>query len=124
MRRALDIVLGLTLDYKRGKEGSMAVEVRVPALLQKLAGGSKTVQVEGTTVGQLLDNLEKQYPGFKDRVTTSPATLMNSGEYKRLSVPTSCAGHTPPSITIDQIQPSCPIGMDKDESHKDVIGSS
>ncbi len=48
----------------------MAVEIRVPDLLQKLAGGSKVIKGEGKTVGQLLDYLDKRYPGFKSRVET------------------------------------------------------
>lgn len=46
----------------------MSVEVKVPALLQKLTGGSKSVLIEGNTIEQLLDNLETEYPGLKDRL--------------------------------------------------------
>lgn len=46
----------------------MAIEVRVPDLLQKLAGGSKVIKGEGKTVGQLLDYLDQRYPGLKSRV--------------------------------------------------------
>jgi len=43
----------------------MAVEVRLTSLLQRLVG-AKSVMSEGTTVGELLANLDAAYPGFKD----------------------------------------------------------
>ncbi len=46
----------------------MPVEVRVTAVLQKLTGGQKTVQSEGGTVAELLNNLEQSYPGFRPQV--------------------------------------------------------
>ncbi|HEY8490817.1 MAG TPA: MoaD family protein [Dehalococcoidia bacterium] len=47
----------------------MAVEVHVTAVLQRLTNGAKTLQAEGRTVGELLDHLERAYPGFKAQVT-------------------------------------------------------
>ncbi len=47
----------------------MPVEVRVTAVFQRLLGGAKVVSGQGSTVAQLLDNLEQQYPGFKGRIT-------------------------------------------------------
>lgn len=46
----------------------MAVIVRLPTPLRRLAGGASEVQVSGSTVGQLLTELEAQYPGFHDRL--------------------------------------------------------
>ncbi len=48
----------------------MAVEVRVTANLQKLVGGQRSVQGEGSTVSELLDDLDSHYPGFKDLLVT------------------------------------------------------
>jgi MoaD family protein len=48
----------------------MAVEVRVTANFQKLVGGQRSVQGEGATVRELLDDLESHYPGFKDLLIT------------------------------------------------------
>ena len=36
--------------------------------MQKLSDGNNRVQVEGTTVRQIVNNLDEQYPGFKDRL--------------------------------------------------------
>jgi MoaD family protein len=48
----------------------MAVEVRVTANLQKLVGGQRSVQAEGSTVRELLDDLDSHYPGFNDLLIT------------------------------------------------------
>jgi molybdopterin synthase sulfur carrier subunit len=46
----------------------MAIEVRVPSPLQRLTSGAKTIQAEGATVRQIVDDLEARYSGFKDRI--------------------------------------------------------
>jgi molybdopterin synthase sulfur carrier subunit len=42
--------------------------VWVPALLRELAGGRDTVTVPGTTVRHVIDALERDYPGTRDRL--------------------------------------------------------
>ena len=54
----------------------MAVEVKLAANLQKLVGGQKSVSVEGSTVGEVLDDLESKHPGVKE-------TIMADGEIHR-----------------------------------------
>ena len=46
----------------------MAVTVRIPTPLQKLTGDKAEVQAEGATVQDLLQSLEQQFPGLKDRL--------------------------------------------------------
>ena len=46
----------------------MAVEVKVTATLQKLVDGQRSVQAEGSTVRELLDDIERRHPGFKEMV--------------------------------------------------------
>jgi len=46
----------------------MAIEVKVTANLQKLVGGQRTVMIEGSTVREALEDLEKKHPGFTDAV--------------------------------------------------------
>jgi MoaD family protein len=48
----------------------MAIEVRVTANMQKLLGGQKSVKADGGTVRDVLEDIEKKYPGFKDMVMT------------------------------------------------------
>jgi len=44
------------------------IQVRVTAVLQKLTNGKKTVEATGSTVGAVLDDMEKHYPGFKEQI--------------------------------------------------------
>ncbi|MEK7847688.1 MAG: ubiquitin-like small modifier protein 1 [Chloroflexota bacterium] len=53
----------------------MAVEVRVPSLLRSLVGGAKSIPASGMTVGQVLDDVESRYPGFRARVIDSNGTV-------------------------------------------------
>ncbi|MEP7216458.1 MAG: MoaD/ThiS family protein [Anaerolineaceae bacterium] len=41
------------------------VDVRVTAVLQKHTGGAKTVKAHGSTVLDLLNDIDSQFPGFK-----------------------------------------------------------
>ena len=42
--------------------------VFIPSLMQKLSDGQNSVQVEGATVRQIVNNLDAIHPGFKDRL--------------------------------------------------------
>jgi MoaD family protein len=53
----------------------VAVEVRIPSLLQSFVGGAKSVAVEGQTVGQLLDSLDSLYPGFRRHILDEEGKL-------------------------------------------------
>ncbi len=46
----------------------MAVRVRVPFAIKSLFGGASEVEAEGKTVQELIENLERQYPGVKQRL--------------------------------------------------------
>ena len=46
----------------------MAIEVRIPTILRNYTGGEKSVTSEGATLNALIDNLESQHPGLKDRL--------------------------------------------------------
>jgi molybdopterin synthase sulfur carrier subunit len=46
----------------------MSVTVRIPTTLRSLAGGSSEVELEGSTVGEVLKNLDAAHPGFHDRL--------------------------------------------------------
>ncbi len=45
----------------------MAV-VYIPSLLQGLTGGRSTLEVEGSTVREVIDNLEHAWPGLGERL--------------------------------------------------------
>ena len=46
----------------------MAVTVRIPTTLRTLTGGTSSVDVAGTNVGEVLASLEEAYPGFRERI--------------------------------------------------------
>jgi molybdopterin synthase sulfur carrier subunit len=46
----------------------MPVTVKVPTPLRKFTAGSESVQGSGDTVAALVENLEKKYPGIRERI--------------------------------------------------------
>ena len=54
----------------------MAVEVRVPSMLQKFTDGEKKVQLDSANVGELLHTLETAYPGIGHQ-------LLEDGQLRR-----------------------------------------
>lgn len=46
----------------------MAIQVRIPAPLRKLTNEQELVPAEGATIGDILDNLNKSFPGLFERI--------------------------------------------------------
>jgi sulfur-carrier protein len=46
----------------------MAIEVRIPVILRTHTGGAKTVEGDGATLQELLDDLEARHAGLKNRL--------------------------------------------------------
>jgi len=46
----------------------MAVKVRIPSPLQKVTGGQSEVTGEGGKLSEVIDSLESQYPGLKEKI--------------------------------------------------------
>ncbi|MEW6296202.1 MAG: ubiquitin-like small modifier protein 1 [Thermodesulfobacteriota bacterium] len=46
----------------------MAVHVRVPTPLRRFTGGAEEVIAAGTTIRALVEDLEKNHPGIKERI--------------------------------------------------------
>ena len=44
------------------------VQVRVPTPLRRYTAGNGAVEADGATVAALVDDLDKRYPGMKDRI--------------------------------------------------------
>ncbi|MGH8011762.1 MAG: MoaD/ThiS family protein [Candidatus Binataceae bacterium] len=42
--------------------------VLIPALLRKLTGGQERVSAEGRNVGQIIADLERQFPGIREQL--------------------------------------------------------
>lgn len=46
----------------------MAIEVRIPTILRTYTGDAKIVEAAGSTLGEVIDDLEVRHPGLKDRL--------------------------------------------------------
>ena len=44
------------------------IEVRVPQILRKHTGGAKTLKASGRTVREVLEDLDRKHPGFRERI--------------------------------------------------------
>ena len=54
----------------------MAIEVRVPTILRTYTDGEKSVIAQGETLGAVIDDLESNHSGIKER-------LVDNGELRR-----------------------------------------
>ena len=54
----------------------MAIEVRIPTILRTYTGGEKAVDADGANLSALIDSLEANHPGIKDR-------LIEDGDLRR-----------------------------------------
>ena len=46
----------------------MSIEVRIPTILRPYTGGEKAVPGEGSTLNELIKDLESRHPGLRDRL--------------------------------------------------------
>ena len=60
--------------------------VGIPSLLRDLTNGQRLISVEGDTVRQVIENLEKLHPGIKER--------LYDGDRLRPSIAIIVDGHT------------------------------
>jgi sulfur-carrier protein len=50
------------------KERVMAIEVRIPTILRTYTDGAKQVEGDGSTLGELLVDLDAKHSGLRDRL--------------------------------------------------------
>ncbi len=53
----------------------MSVKVRIPTPLRKLTKDIAEVEAAGPTIRDVVDDLEKQFPGFKERMCDDQGEL-------------------------------------------------
>ena len=46
----------------------MAIPVRIPTPLRKLTLNQEVVEADGATIRELIESLERTYPGLKERI--------------------------------------------------------
>jgi len=78
----------------------MAIVV-IPALLRKLTDGVERVSVTGRHLGEVIDDLERQFPGFREQ-------LVENGAMKP-SVAVSIDGEMGTGGLLDRIKDSSEI---------------
>ena len=82
--------------HSKGRGEPWRLPVVIPALLRKLTNGVERVTATGRNVGQIIDALEKSFPGIKDQ-------LIENGELK-LSVAVSIDGEIGNGGVLDPIR--------------------
>ena len=55
----------------------MAITVRIPTPLRRVTDGQDKVDTEGATLRQIIDSMESQYPGIKERLCDEDGNLRN-----------------------------------------------
>ena len=53
----------------------MGVTVRIPTPLRRMTGGADKVELDVADLSQMIDNLESDYPGFKERLLDEDGEL-------------------------------------------------
>ena len=53
----------------------MAIEVRVPTVLRQHTDGEAKVQADGTTLREVIDDLESRHAGIKERLVSDDGEL-------------------------------------------------
>jgi molybdopterin converting factor small subunit len=53
----------------------VAVEIRLPTILRQHAGGQATVQAQGETLGEVFEDLVRQFPNMAGKVVTEDGSL-------------------------------------------------
>jgi sulfur-carrier protein len=51
----------------------MAIEVRIPTILRTYTGDKKAVTAQGATLAAVIDDLDANHPGIKDRLVEDVA---------------------------------------------------
>ncbi len=62
-------------EYPTSEESPMSVSVRIPTILRTYTGGESEVKAEGTTLTEILDDLDSNYSGIKGRIIDEKGEL-------------------------------------------------
>ena len=75
--------------------------VYIPTLLRTLTGGRASVEVEGATVRQVIENLEAAWPGMRDR-------LLDEGKL-RPNISVAIDGEVTPIGLVEAVGPTSEV---------------
>jgi molybdopterin converting factor small subunit len=57
------------------RDAAVSVPVRIPTPLRSYTGDQKVVSAEGSTLGEVLDDLDRQFPGIRFRIVDEQRQL-------------------------------------------------
>jgi hypothetical protein len=75
--------------------------VFIPALLQGLTNGQASLEVEGETIRQIIDNLERTWPGLRERLV--------EGGRLRPNISVAVDGEMSPIGLAEQVAPDSEV---------------
>jgi molybdopterin converting factor small subunit len=76
-------------------------EVYIPAMLRELTGGLSTVDAAGATVREVIEDLERRWPGIRDRLT--------DGSRLRPNLSVAVDGEVSPLGLREAVEPSSEV---------------
>ena len=53
----------------------MTVEVHVTSVIQRVVGGQRSLSADGSTVAELIDDIERRFPGFRAQLVGDDGQL-------------------------------------------------
>ena len=56
----------------------MSVRLKLPPILQEFSGGVETLEVNGRTVGECLNQLEARFPGIRESLLDRQGKLLRA----------------------------------------------
>lgn len=54
---------------------AVSVQVRIPLPFRRHVGGASTLQARGRTIAEVIDDLDRRHPGFRERVLDADGRL-------------------------------------------------
>ena len=76
--------------------------VFIPTLLQTLTGGHASVEAEGATVRQVIESLERAWPGIRER-------LLDDGGRLRPNISVAVDGEVTPMGLLEAVSPASEV---------------
>ncbi len=59
------------------EDSDMSITVRIPTPLRRVTDGQDKVDVEGSTIKEIIDSLDGQFPAIKERLCDEQGQLRN-----------------------------------------------
>ncbi|HZT31075.1 MAG TPA: MoaD/ThiS family protein [Bryobacteraceae bacterium] len=75
--------------------------VYIPTLLQNLTGGRATVEADGATVREVIENLERSWPGLRERLLDQ--------ERLRPNISVAVDGEVSPLGLLERVSPASEV---------------